>query len=125
MEAPAKSREHLDDAVKFFSANAQMIRTIRNNTAGHFSTDAARYAIAHLDPGAVGRVELVIVGDRANMKLHFAGELVATAFVNGVNGKTKSDKISLAVSGIVEAYRHAARVTQIIVAEYLFDQFGG
>jgi hypothetical protein len=114
----------LDDAVIFFSTNSGMIRTVRNSTGGHFGLEAGRYAIKHVDASAIGKLEFALEKNKVNVKLHFAGELVATAFTDGLPGKTMEEKIRNAVQGVAESYRHAARVVQIMIATCMMDRFG-
>jgi hypothetical protein len=122
--ASPENAKILADAQRFFSTHGQLVRTVRNNTGGHFGIESARYAVRNLDPTAVSKFELAIDEHKANAKLHFAGELVATAFPRGVKGATSSQRIKNAIRTIVEAYKHATGVTQVLLTEYLIDRFG-
>jgi len=119
-----ENRKVLDDAVFFFSKNSGLLKTVRNNTGGHFGIKSALHAVEALDASAVGRIELQVDEHRANVKLHYAGELVATAFARGVDGKTNPEKIQNAIRTVAEAYKHATGIAQVMLADYLIDRFG-
>lgn len=114
----------LDESVQFFSSNEQLLRTVRNNTGGHFGYRSAQYAVRNLDTAATGKLEFEIDGHNVNAKLHFSGELAATAFCHGLPGKTNEEKIANAIQRVGEAYRHATGVVQVMIAADLMHRFG-
>ena len=114
----------LDNAIRFFSTNAEIIRTARNNTGGHVGLPAARFAVERVDAAVIGKLEFSVDGAKSNAKLHFAGELVATAFTRGLPGRTSQEKIESAVSRVADSYHHAARVVQVMIRVHIMDRFG-
>jgi hypothetical protein len=121
--ATRQNADVLNDALRFFSKHSEVLRTVRNNTGAHFGVETARYAVEHLDPGSVSRIELAVSVRKVDAKLHYAGELAATAFAKGVPGNTSSERIKNAIRIVAEAHGHAASFTRVMLSEYLFDRF--
>jgi len=72
-----------DCAVSFFRKHERLLKRVRNDIGGHFGQQAALYAVANLDPSAIGQIE---ARDEATMHLHFAGEIAAAATMRHLQG---------------------------------------
>ncbi len=59
------------------------------------------------------------------MRLNFAGEIAATAFVRRLRGTTVVDKVeSLFKNVLIPAYGHATDAVKMIVSSHLWHRFG-
>jgi hypothetical protein len=114
-------------SITFFDSKEELIKKIRNDIGGHFGSDAAIYAISNLLPDAIGTSEFIY--DHHNVprdpRLHFAGEIAATASLKHLSGANAEEKVAGFIKGlVVEAYRHAAQSVHVLVALYLWPRFG-
>jgi hypothetical protein len=114
-------------SVNFFDSKEELINNIRNDIGGHFGCKAAIYAVSNLLPDAIGKIEFIY--DHHNVprdpRLHFAGEIAATASLRHLSGATAEEKVAGFIKDlIVEAYRHAAQSVHVLVALYLWPRFG-
>ncbi len=107
-------------ASAFFRRNERRLKLLRNDTAGHFGLEAARYAVQNLHKEAVNGIEL---RDRLVL-LEFAGELVATAMLRQASGLNRDHKVRRLVKLAQVGYQHATRCVHCVVFCYLWQKFG-
>lgn len=114
-------RPYWDESVRFFQRHERLLKSVRNDIGGHFGLTAAQFAVNSLSPDAVGSIELR--KDRT-VRLHFVGELVATATLRHLHGSTNEQKFSRLLRIIVAGFRHATRSCHCVAFGYLWDRFG-
>jgi hypothetical protein len=117
-----------DTAIAFFRANEGLVKRIRNDLGGHFGCDASFFAIESLARDTVGKLEVMTdaSGQPREPRLHFAGEIAASALGRHLCGKDLHAAIKHLIADVlVRAYKHAATCVQILVAVYLWPKFGG
>jgi hypothetical protein len=121
----SEAQKGWDDAVKFFSAEHEFLRSWRNDIGGHFSDTAAAYAIEDMHPKTVGAIEVYRRGQGADVKMPFAYELVAVAMTrNMTHGSETTDQfLRRAFTFLKDAVVHALRGIQIVTNAYLYDRF--
>lgn len=56
---PHEIEKRWNEAPEFFRQKEPFLKRVRNDIGGHFGQEAAKYAIEHLDPAAVGEIELL------------------------------------------------------------------
>jgi hypothetical protein len=102
-----KSDKELFDGVKsalrFFQEHHQLLKDIRNAVGGHFTDEAADFATTNVQSDAVGRLEITFdhVRGGGGAKLHYAGELAATAFTKSLSkSKPREQEIADAIKMI-------------------------
>jgi hypothetical protein len=112
-------------AVKFFATEHEFLKTWRNDIGGHFSDDAATYAIDDMHPTTVGAIEVYRRGRGADVKMPFAYELVAVAMTrNMTHGTETVDQFLIrAFTFLKDAVAHALRGMHIVTNGYLYDRF--
>ncbi len=115
-----------DAAIVFFRQNRDFIKKVRNDIGGHFGRTASRHALQHLEPTATGIIEVAAdqQGKGADVKLHFAGEIAATATLRHLEGSDVSDRLLKLIETTKEGYGHATKAVQTLAAHYLFERFG-
>lgn len=124
-EFDAPSRRRWQKAQRFFEKHEPFLRLVRNDIGGHFGSEAARYAITHLNPNnVVGKIELSSDGRKQGVKLHFAGELAATAMFRHLPGKTSKARFLFLLRRVVVGYRHAIWTVNLLVVFHLWKRFG-
>ena len=90
--ADARCRPRWDEAVAFFRRNEARIKEVRHDVGGHFGEKAARWAVQHLQNDAVGHIERANTPKGKDLRLYFAGEIVATAIYRNLS-TSKSNSI--------------------------------
>ena len=78
----------VSDALTFFHNHHDVLKDLRNAVGGHFGDAAAHQATANVDPDAVGKLEVTFDKSRqgGGSKLHYVGEIAATAFAKHLPG---------------------------------------
>ena len=114
-------RPYWDKAVRFFRRHEHFFRNVRNDIGGHFGSVAATFAVRNLSPEAVGKLE--IRSDKT-VRLHFVGELVATATLRHLFGSSNDHKFQRLIRKAVLGFRHATRCTHCVTNTYLWERFG-
>lgn len=112
--------KYWDEASLSFRKEEHLLERVRNDIGGHFGQQAATYVVQNFDPAAVGKLELSSRGFR----LHFVGEIAATAALRHVNGPTYESRSEQLVGTVKKAYRQATRATKCVVTCYLWERFG-
>lgn len=114
------------EGVRFFRQHEALFKAVRNDIGGHFGLTAARYAIAHLDADATGKIEVTDIGGaRTRIHLNFAGEIAAVASLRHLTrGQTPSQKFANLLRLLVVSFRHSTRCVHSIISSYLWDRFG-
>jgi hypothetical protein len=110
-----------DKAVRFFQRHEQFFKKVRNDIGGHFGLMAATFAVRNLSPEAVGKLE--VRKDRT-VRLHFVGELVATATLRNLFGLSNEHKFQRLIRRALLGFRHATRCSHCITNGYLWERFG-
>jgi hypothetical protein len=123
--APADLAAIWDSSIAFFESNESLIKKVRNDIGRHFGNSAATYAISKLDPKAMGKVELSYDDTgRCDPRLHFAGEIAASAFLRHLPGGSVQEKLDGFIRDVlVEGYKHAAQAVQVLLVLYLWPRF--
>lgn len=114
-------------AIAFFRSKESLIKQVRHDIGGHFGSKAAIYAVANLSPKAVSKVQLTYRGPnrRCDPRLHFAGDIAASAFLRHLPGATVHEQVERFLKGVlVEGYRHATNSVQVLLALILWPRFG-
>jgi len=111
----------LESAITFFDTNESLLKAIRNDIGGHFGHQAALNALDRLRPDAYSAVELV---DGRDLRLHFAGEIAASALLRHLPNDDIKEYKALLEDVIKPAYTHACRCVQVLVFKYLWERFG-
>jgi hypothetical protein len=106
--------------IRFFKETERFLRPIRNDIAGHFGPQAAAYAVSHLNPGAVGKIQV----ERRTIHLHFAGEIAATATLRHVEGQNVDVGFTKLIQIVLNGYRHATTCVHCLAVTYLWKRFG-
>lgn len=96
-----------DSATEFFERNEALLKAIRNDIGGHFGHGAALNALDKVQPGAFSTVELV---DGKGFRLHFAGEIAASALLPHLQDEDIAEYEALLRECIKPAYRHGPGV---------------
>ena len=120
-------RETLDAAIDFFGRNDALLRKVRNNVGGHFGQQAARHAIQKLPAKTFGKIELILdeSGRIREPRLHFAGELAATAIGRAFPNEDLHEALKTFIGSIVlGGYQHATQSVQILIGLELLPRFG-
>jgi len=113
-------------ALRFFDLHHALLKALRNAVGGHFNDMAAAQATSNVGPEAVGRLEVIFDNARrgAGPKLHYAGEIAATAFAKSLPGiKPRQEEIDDAIQMISEGYAHAVRSAHALVILFLWERF--
>jgi hypothetical protein len=110
-----------ESAIAFFEQNESLLKAIRNDIGGHFGHAAALNAVDNLRPDAYSAIELV---DGREFRLHFAGEIAATALLPHLENDDIEEFETLLRDCVVPAYKHATRCVQMLVMEYLWPRWG-
>lgn len=108
-------------ALQYFQANHKTLKSLRNSVSGHFHDEAAAYATRHAHPDAIARLEVVFhpSGRGGGPKLHYAGELAATAFTKRLPGvKDRGEEIADVIRMIRDGYAQATRAMHALVVAF-------
>ena len=114
------------DAIRFFQKHHKLLKSLRNDIGGHFNDEAAAFATSHIEPAAIAKIEVTFhpSGKGGGVKLHYAGELAATAFTKSLPGiKPRSEEIEDAIRMIAEAYAYATGALHALAIAFLWDRF--
>jgi hypothetical protein len=117
----------VSDALTFFHNHHNELKKLRNAVGGHFSDEAAHQATANVDPNAIGKLEVIFDKSRrgGGPKLHYAGEIAATAFTKHLPGiKPRQEEIGDAIRMIRDGYDHLTKAMHALVILFLWDHFG-
>jgi hypothetical protein len=120
-----QSKTRWEKAIGFFREQEKMIGDIRNDLGGHFGFPAALYAVANLRPNVSGKIEFVFKRpNKITPRLHFAGEIAATALSKRLPGSDNKAQLALFFKEIlVPGYRHATNLIDPIVNHLLIPRF--
>jgi hypothetical protein len=108
-----------NDGIKFFADQEEFLKPIRNDTGGHFGPQAALYAIEHLNPGALGKIE----ADNKTLHLHFAGEIAATAILRHLEGQSTDVGFKNLLKTVLIGYQHSTTCVHCLAVTYLWQKF--
>jgi hypothetical protein len=116
------------DAVKFFNAKKRRIETIRGDIGGHYSENAATWAVNRFQAGTTGIFEIVYGEQTADAKLHFSTELVASVVLRTAGEQPLSDNemtsyIQSVFDDVTDGWTHAVNAVHVVVGEYLAPRF--
>jgi hypothetical protein len=117
----------ISDALRFFEKHHTVLKNLRNNVGGHFGDEAAHQATTNIDPNAFGKLEVVFDKSRrgGGSKLHYAGEIAATAFTRSLPGiKPRQEEIEDAIQMVRDGYAHLTKAMHALVILFLWDRFG-
>jgi len=117
----------VSNALTFFHKRHDVVKNLRNAVGGHFSDVAAHQATANVDPNAIGKLEVVFDPSRrgGGTKLHYAGEIAATAFTKYLPGiKPRQEEIEDAICVIRDGYAHLTKAMHALVVLFLWGRFG-
>ena len=118
-----KAVTHWDTAVEYFKTAEGFLKQVRNDIGGHFGHSASRYPIANLVSGALGKFEVVeMASGAADIRLHFAGELAATAMFRHLRGNSQKEKMDGLVNIVDTSYGHAAKCAADIAHCYFWKK---
>jgi hypothetical protein len=112
-------------ASRYFKQAEPTLRLVRNDVAGHFGLEAARYATQNFDPDAVEGIEMTEPRtDHGRFLLQFAGPMVATAMVRHARGLDRAKYITHLIKNVRVGYQHATRCVHSVVVCYLWNKLG-
>jgi len=115
-----------EKAVRFFSKYEPVLKKVRNDLGGHFGLSAALYSVDNLSLGSVEKIEKNRYNEAGGgAKLHFAGEIAATAFLRHLQGSTNSKKIIRLLRILTAGYKHSVWTTNVLIENYLWEKFRG
>ena len=117
----------VSDALTFFHNHHNLLKDLRNAVGGHFGDAAAHEATANADPNAIGKLEVIFDKSRrgGGPKLHYAGEIAATAFTKHLPGiKPRQEEIEDGIGMIRHGYAHLTKAMHALVVLFLWDRFG-
>jgi len=115
------------EALKFFESHHKLLKTLRNAVGGHFSEEAAALATKNIESNGVGRLEVTFDVSRqgGGPKLHYAGEIAATAFTRNLPGvKSRAEEIQDAIRMMRDAYALATKSMHALIILFLWERFG-
>ena len=118
--------KNVSDAIRFFQSNHKLFKSLRNDLGGHFSHEAAAFATRHIEPDVTANLEVTFhpSGKGGGAKLHYAGEIAATAFTKSLPGvKPRAEEIKDVIRAIRDGYAHATRAMHSLVIAFLWDRF--
>lgn len=111
------------EAVTFFSKNHAFLKSMRDDTGGHFLDRAALFALENVPPESVAVFEVYRRGNGADVKLKFAYEFVAQALIkNREAGQTEQEFITEAFEFMADAMKQIVRVAHVILHKFLFER---
>jgi hypothetical protein len=116
----------VSDALTFFHNHHDVLKNLRNAVGGHFGDAAAHQATANVDPDAVGKLEVTFDKSRqgGGSKLHYAGEIAATAFTKHLPAiKPRQEEIGDTIRMIRDGYAHLTKAMHALVVLFLWDRF--
>jgi hypothetical protein len=100
---------------------------VRKNIGGHITLEVAGYAVEKLNVG-LSKIEFMTSakGPPTDARLPFAGDIAAAAIFRGLpDQKNPNAAIQVFIRDVVvEGYRHAARIVQVLIATHLAQSFG-
>jgi len=117
-----ESKSAWEAAIQFFDTNKDLVTQIRNDIGGHFGHKAALNALSLLSSDVCGSI--AFGDDDQKLRLHFAGEIAATALLKHLPGKDVAEYTTLIQTCIGPGYEHAINCVYILVQEYLWERFG-
>ena len=105
---------------------------VRNDVGGHFGLKAARYAVENFRPGVAGTFELNEIrrrgATRTEIRLKFAGEIVATATFSSLPGTTEEESSKKEYDRlwriVKEGYKRATEAAHVVAVCHLWGRFG-
>jgi hypothetical protein len=121
-------RADWESAARFFKRNHWKLKAIRNDCGGHFSYDAARSALATIDPETAECFEFLPDWEQqsANMVFRFAAEIVAAALSrHRTMEQTTAAYMEELFDFLLESWGHAARAVHGVGGEILLPRFCG
>jgi hypothetical protein len=116
----------VSDAIRFFQDHHTLLKGLRNDIGAHFHDAAAAFATRHAERDAIAQIEITIhpSGKGGGAKLHYAGEIAATAFTKSLPGrKPRLEEIEDVICTIRDAYVHATQAMHALVVAFLWDRF--
>lgn len=116
----------VSDAIRFFQVHHALVKSLRNDIGGHFHHAAAEFATRHAEPDATAQIEITFdpSGKGAGVKLHYAGEIAATAFSRSLPGKKRRiEEFADVICTIRDAYAHATQAMHALVIAFLWNRF--
>lgn len=114
------------DAIRFLQKHHKLLKSLRNDIGGHFSDEAAAFATSHAETDAIAKIEVTFhpSGKGGGVKLHYAGEIAATAFTKSLPGiKPRSEEIEDAIRMVAEAYAYATGALHALAIAFLWNRF--
>jgi hypothetical protein len=108
-----------DKSVRFFRRNYLYIQKIRNDFGGHFGYGPAWHAVKNLqETVAVLEYKHSSVGRRIQIRLKFAGEVVAIGMGHHKRGDTSKDHFRLMFRLALAAFAHSTRCVELLTLIY-------
>jgi hypothetical protein len=119
-----RGKAQWEKAVKFFQMNETLIRDVRNDLGGHFGLEAAKYAVANLRSNVCGKLEFSFKPPhKVTPKLHFVGEIAATALGKRLSGPDSKAKMGLFIQEILlPGFENAIEIIDPILS-FLLPRF--
>jgi len=119
-------------SVQFFRQHKHHLSGVRNDVGGHFGLKAARYAVENFRPGVAGTFELNEIrrrgATRTEIRLKFAGEIVATATFSSLPGTTEEESSKKEYDRlwriVKEGYKRATEAAHVVAVCHLWGRFG-
>lgn len=122
----ANERVMWDKSVRFFRRNYGYIQKIRNDFGGHFGYSPAWHAVKNLqETAAVLEYKHSLVGRRIQIRLKYAGEVVAIGMHHHKRGDTSKDHFRLMFRLALAAFAHSTRSIELLTLVYFEPRFRG
>jgi hypothetical protein len=124
-----EQRHIWESAIKFFGKSKDRFATIRNDIGGHYQERAAKYAVESMTPGTTGVFDIVVDGDGADSRLHFATELVGRLLVKDMpqDANPTDEQLQAYVGEIFETvtdgWHEVIKAVHVVAAAYLAPRF--
>jgi len=124
----ASSARRWNRAVRFFGKHENFVKAVRNDVGGHFGPGAAKFGVKRVGAGVLGKFERTNLDSRrAEMRLHFAGEIAATATFRRLPGGEDKEASQARLRGLMRivtaGWGYVTYATSSVAADYLWDRF--
>jgi len=123
---PPRIAEHIVEANRYFQANHELIKRLRNDFGGHVQIDYVRHATANFAPEETGKLEWSSDnGAYWSLTIDLAANIITAGLAHTLQPQT--DIIAAlheAINTIAKAYHHVQNSTFALVSQFLWKRMG-
>jgi hypothetical protein len=113
-----------EKSVRFFDRNHAYIQKIRNDFGGHFGFSPAWHAVQNLQPTAVTlEYKHSTVGRKVQLRLKYAGEIVAIGMHHHKRGGSSRDHFRLMFRLALAGFGHSTRCVELLTYAHFEPRF--